>query len=164
MHRHTDGMRQRIDSAEGRALYGRRIATVGPVLGNLRNNKRLDRFTLRGRRKVDTRWKLYCMVHDIEKLAHHGYLSAVALGINNRGFLAARRGWGQLHSAFAVKDALERCNAAGTEGSCRVVMINGEFQEQAFMDVAARLGPMNPYRVRIQHVVNDLPREIATGR
>jgi len=46
---------------------------VEPVFGNLRNNKGLDRFTLRGRRKVDTQWKLYCMVHNIEKLAHHGY-------------------------------------------------------------------------------------------
>ena len=66
-------MRQRIDSPEGRALYGRRIATVEPVFGNLRHNKRLDRFTLRGQRKVDTQWKLYCMVHNIEKLTHHGY-------------------------------------------------------------------------------------------
>jgi hypothetical protein len=22
---------------------------------------------------VDTQWKLYCLVHNIEKLAHHGY-------------------------------------------------------------------------------------------
>jgi hypothetical protein len=70
---YTEAMRQHIDSAEGRALYGRRIATVEPVFGNLRNNKGLDRFTLRGRPKVDTQWKLYCMVHNIEKLAHHGY-------------------------------------------------------------------------------------------
>ena len=27
----------------------------------------------RGRKKVDTQWKLYCMVHNIEKLAHHGF-------------------------------------------------------------------------------------------
>jgi transposase len=71
--KHTEAMKRRIDSAEGRALYGRRIATVEPVFGNLRYNKRLDRFTLRGQRKVDTQWKLYCMVHNIEKLAHHGY-------------------------------------------------------------------------------------------
>jgi transposase len=70
---YTEAMKQRIDSAAGRALYGRRIATVEPVFGNLRNNKGLDRFTLRGRPKVDTQWKLYCMVHNIEKLAHHGY-------------------------------------------------------------------------------------------
>ena len=70
---HTETMKRRIDSAEGRALYGRRIATVEPVFGNLRYNKGLNRFTLRGRCKVDTQWKLYCMVHNIEKLAHHGY-------------------------------------------------------------------------------------------
>lgn len=44
-----------------------------PVFGKVRHNKRLNRFTLRGRRKVDTQWKLYCLVHNIEKLAHHGY-------------------------------------------------------------------------------------------
>ena len=43
------------------------------VFGNIRGNKRLDRFTLRGRNKVDGQWKLYCLMHNIEKLAHHGY-------------------------------------------------------------------------------------------
>jgi hypothetical protein len=70
---HTDTMKRRIDSPEGRAKYGRRFATVEPVFGNLRHNKRLNRFTLRGRKKVDAQWKLYCLVHNIEKLAHHGY-------------------------------------------------------------------------------------------
>jgi hypothetical protein len=28
---------------------------------------------LRGQKKVDTQWKLFCLVHNIEKLAHHGY-------------------------------------------------------------------------------------------
>lgn len=71
--KHTEAMKRRIDSPEGRRLYGRRIATVEPVFGNLRHNKRLDRFTLRGQKKVDVQWKLYCLVHNIEKLAHHGY-------------------------------------------------------------------------------------------
>ena len=70
---HTDKMKRRIDSPEGRALYGGRFATVEPVFGNLRHNKRLSRFTLRGRTKVNAQWKLYCLVHNIEKLAHHGY-------------------------------------------------------------------------------------------
>jgi transposase len=70
---HTERMKRRIDSQEGRRLYGRRIAIVEPVFANLRHNKRLDRFTLRGRRKVDTQWKLYCLVHNIEKLANNGY-------------------------------------------------------------------------------------------
>ena len=42
-------MQQRLDTPEGRARYGRRFATVEPVFANLRHNKRLDRFTLRGR-------------------------------------------------------------------------------------------------------------------
>jgi len=70
---YTDLMKQAIDSEEGRRLYGQRFATVEPVFGNLRHNKRLNRFTLRGQKKVDTQWKLYCLVHNIEKLAHHGY-------------------------------------------------------------------------------------------
>lgn len=71
--RHTEAMKQRIDSPQGRALYGRRFAIVEPVFGNLRHNKGLNRFTLRGRSKVDVQWKLFCLVHNIEKLAHHGY-------------------------------------------------------------------------------------------
>ncbi|MEQ1837169.1 MAG: transposase [Candidatus Nitrotoga sp.] len=66
-----------IDQHDGdagvRTQYGRRFATVEPVFGNLRHNKQLNRFTLRGRVKVDAQWKLYCLVHNIEKLAHHGY-------------------------------------------------------------------------------------------
>ena len=69
----SERMKRAIDSEEGRRLYGQRFATVEPVFANLRHNKRLDRFTLRGRKKVDTQWKLYCLVHNIEKQAHHGY-------------------------------------------------------------------------------------------
>ena len=70
---YTDKMKRRIDSTEGRIQYGRRFATVEPVFGNLRHNKQLNRFTLRGKKKVEAQWKLYCLVHNIEKLAHHGY-------------------------------------------------------------------------------------------
>ncbi|MFZ2300924.1 MAG: IS1182 family transposase [Gallionella sp.] len=70
---YTDKMKARIDSPEGRMQYGQRFATVEPVFGNVRYNKGLDRFTLRGRKKVDGQWKLFCLVHNIEKLAHHGY-------------------------------------------------------------------------------------------
>lgn len=63
-------MRQRIDSEKGRAAYGRRFATVEPVFGNLRHNKRLNRFTLRSRVKVNAQWQLFCLVHNIEKLAN----------------------------------------------------------------------------------------------
>ena len=70
---YTARMKQRIDSPDGRLRYGQRFATAEPVFGNLRHNKRLNRFTLRGRTKVDGQWKLFCLVQNIEKLAHHGY-------------------------------------------------------------------------------------------
>jgi len=62
-------MRRAIDSAPGRALYSRRIATVEPVFANIRHHKRMSRFTLRGKTKVGTQWQLYCLVHNIEKIA-----------------------------------------------------------------------------------------------
>ncbi|HEY5764197.1 MAG TPA: transposase [Rhodocyclaceae bacterium] len=62
-------MRVRIDSDDGRQQYGRRFATVEPVFGNLRHNKRLNRFTLRGKDKVNGQWLLFSLVHNIEKLA-----------------------------------------------------------------------------------------------
>ena len=70
---HTMRMQQRLDAPEGRAQYGRRFATVEPVFANLRYNKRLDRFTLRGRTNVNGQWLLFCLVHNIEKLTHAGY-------------------------------------------------------------------------------------------
>ena len=70
---HTTRLQQRLDTPSGRAQYGRRFATVEPVFANLRHNKRLDRFTLRGRTKVNGQWLLFCLVHSIEKLTHAGY-------------------------------------------------------------------------------------------
>jgi hypothetical protein len=43
------------------------------VFTNLRHNKRLNRCTLRGRAKVNTQWQLYCLAHNIERLAHLSY-------------------------------------------------------------------------------------------
>jgi transposase len=62
----------KIDTPEAREIYGQRLAIVEPVFGNLRSQKRLDRFTLRGKVKVNIQWMLYCMVHNIEKILHYG--------------------------------------------------------------------------------------------
>jgi hypothetical protein len=32
----------------------------------------LDRFTMRTKRKVDTQWKLFCMVHNLTKIQRFG--------------------------------------------------------------------------------------------
>jgi len=66
--KYAQRMQQKIDTVEGRRLYGRRLGTVEPVFGHLRTHKRLDRFTLRSKRKVNAQWLLYCLVHNITKL------------------------------------------------------------------------------------------------
>jgi hypothetical protein len=65
-------MKRKIDCPTGKEMSTRRFATVEPVFGALRHNKRLARFTLRGRTKGDGQWKLYCLGHNIEKLARLG--------------------------------------------------------------------------------------------
>jgi len=71
-------MKDKIDTVEGRATYSKRLGIVEPVFGNIRTQKRLDRFTLRGRIKVNTQWMLYCLVHNIKKVLHFGMSYAMA--------------------------------------------------------------------------------------
>lgn len=47
------------------------MSVVEPVFGNIGTNKRLNRFSLRGPKKVQGQWRLYCLVHNIEKLANY---------------------------------------------------------------------------------------------
>ena len=67
-------MIKKIDSEKGRSIYPRRIAIVEPVFANIRTQKRLDKFNLRGKIKVNIQWLLYCMVHNIEKVANYGHI------------------------------------------------------------------------------------------
>ncbi len=62
---------ERVDSERGRKIYPQRMAIVEPVFANIRTQKRMDRFTLRGKIKVSIQWMLYCMVHNIEKIANY---------------------------------------------------------------------------------------------
>ena len=66
-------MAGKIDTEKGRRIYPRRIAIAEPVFANIRTHKRLDRFTLRSKIKVDIQWMLYCMVHNIGKIANYGF-------------------------------------------------------------------------------------------
>jgi transposase len=71
---YTDWMKERIDSAKGKAIYSQRMSVVEPVFGNLSTNKGLRRFSLRGKAKVQGQWQLFCLVHNIEKLQNFGSL------------------------------------------------------------------------------------------
>ena len=71
----TKKMIEKFDSAKGRHLYSRRMGLIEPVFANIRNMIGTDKFTLRGKKKVNTQWKLYCIVHNIGKIARYSNLA-----------------------------------------------------------------------------------------
>ena len=73
---YTDWMKERIDSDKGKQIYGHRMSVIEPVFANIESNKKLNSFTLRGQKKVQAQWQMYCMVHNIEKLMNYGELAA----------------------------------------------------------------------------------------
>ena len=69
----SQAMVKKIETEKGRKIYPQRIAIVEPVFANIRVHKRMDKFSLRGKIKVNIQWLLYCMVHNIEKVANYGF-------------------------------------------------------------------------------------------
>ena len=67
----SKAMLEKVDSDRGRKIYPQRMAIVEPVFANIRSQKRMDRFTLRGKIKVNIQWMLYCMVHNIVKVTNY---------------------------------------------------------------------------------------------
>ncbi|MEP4102370.1 IS1182 family transposase [Paraglaciecola sp.] len=73
---YTDWMKHRVDSPKGKQIYSHRMSVVEPVFGNIGTNKKLNRFSLRGKDKVQGQWHLYCLIHNLEKLNNYGQLAA----------------------------------------------------------------------------------------
>ena len=67
-----DAMKAKIDSHEGKRIYGRRLGIVEPVFANICVQKRMHRFTLRSKMKVDVQWRLFALVHNIGKIHTFG--------------------------------------------------------------------------------------------
>jgi len=68
----TDKMKRKIDSAMGRVIYGMRLAISEPPFSHITSSLKLDRFTLRGKTKVNTQWNLFCIVHNLTKIHRYG--------------------------------------------------------------------------------------------
>lgn len=68
----TEKMKQKIDSIKGRLLYSRRLGIAEPPFAHIKHLLGLDRFTLRGKRKVNTQWLMYCIVHNLLKVHRYG--------------------------------------------------------------------------------------------
>jgi len=68
----TDKMKRKIDSAMGGVIYGMRLAISEPPFSHITSSMKLDRFTLRGKTKVNTQWNLFCIVHNLTKIHRYG--------------------------------------------------------------------------------------------
>ncbi|MCI0549590.1 MAG: IS1182 family transposase [Anaerolineae bacterium] len=70
-----DEMKAKIDTELGKQIYARRLGIVEPVFANICVHKRMHRFTLRTKLKVDVQWRLFAIVHNIGKIHTCGTLS-----------------------------------------------------------------------------------------
>lgn len=74
----AQGMRAKLDSEEGRALYRRRKTIVEPTFGQIREARGFRRFLLRGLSKARDEWAMVCTAHNMVKL-HRYRETALAL-------------------------------------------------------------------------------------
>jgi transposase len=64
-------MRERMDSAEGKKLYGKRFARVEPVFAGMKWIAGFRRFRLRGRTGALKEFLLLCIAHNLRQLARY---------------------------------------------------------------------------------------------
>lgn len=74
--RFTEKMKRKIDTTIGRTIYGMRLAVGEPPFAHIRSNMGLDRFSLRGKKKVSTQWNLFCVVHNLKKVHTYGAVAS----------------------------------------------------------------------------------------
>jgi uncharacterized protein YukE len=60
-------MRKKLNTEEYQNKYAYRIQIIEPVFSSISYCKGLNRFTLRGKKKVNGQWQLYCIVHNLSK-------------------------------------------------------------------------------------------------
>ena len=64
-------MRRKLSSERGRELYAQRKISVEPVYGQIKYNRRIDRFMRRGRAAAQSEWRLVTATHNLLKLHTH---------------------------------------------------------------------------------------------
>ena len=62
-----DHMRRILATPHGRMLYRRRMATIEPIFGHTKHNRRADRFGRRSLPAVQTEWRLITATHNLLK-------------------------------------------------------------------------------------------------
>ena len=64
-------MRRVIRSPEGGAIYRKRQGQIEPVYGDIKFNRKIDRFQRRGRAAGQSEWRLIAATHNLLKLHNH---------------------------------------------------------------------------------------------
>jgi hypothetical protein len=64
-------MRRVLATPAGTALYRKRTAMIEPVFGDIRFNRKIDRFQRRGRAACRSEWRLITASHNLRKLWRH---------------------------------------------------------------------------------------------
>lgn len=67
-------MRELLESDEAKALYKQRKTIVEPVFGQIKQERGIRDFRLRGFQKTKAEWKLICLTHNLLKLYRHDWL------------------------------------------------------------------------------------------
>jgi hypothetical protein len=68
----TQKMKRKIDSIKGRLIYNKRLGIAEPPFAHICSILGLDRFSLRGKPKVNVQWLFYCIVHNLIKIHRYG--------------------------------------------------------------------------------------------
>ena len=69
-------MRQLLASETGAELYRRRQVMIEPVFGQIKFNRKIDRFLRRGRAAARSEWRLVAATHNLLKLHNHRLATA----------------------------------------------------------------------------------------
>jgi len=65
---YRERMSTKINTAEGRAIYGKRKCLVEPVFGQMKTRNGFSQFLLRGLEKVKLEWKIVATAHNLLKI------------------------------------------------------------------------------------------------
>jgi len=68
-----------MDTEKGREIYSLRMSLIEPVFANIRSTKGLNRFSLRGKTKVNIQWLLFCITHNLGKIQKYGRIPEYGL-------------------------------------------------------------------------------------
>lgn len=72
----TTAMMAKLDTPRGRRIYRKRAASVEPVFGQIKHNRRIDSLLRRGMSAADSEWKLITATHNLLKLWRFGTATA----------------------------------------------------------------------------------------